>query len=284
MSSRRVILLRSTWIASVAAAGCEVRTSAPGGGDPAPPAASAAAALPGDPPPVTAPPAPPPDEHVYAGIVMVERVLGGAGEDEPLPLVVAIHGLGDDPRNFGRLFDGFDTPARLLLPRGLDATEGGGWSWFPIRARDPDVEALARGIDRAGDLLAGAIVEAAAARPTLGKPIVTGFSQGGMISFAIAVDHPEIVAAALPMGGFLPGPLVPTDAGNKDYPPIDAYHGTDDRAVAYTLVQDTVASLGRIGVKVELHSYEGVGHAVTPELHHDFDERLRSVLVENTAP
>src|SRR5688500_16260323 len=92
-----------------------------------------------------------------ATLQYVEIVLGDAEPDAQLPMIVAIHGLGDRPADFAHLFDTFVEPARLILPQGVDATEGGGYSWFPLRARDADIEGLAQGIATASDRIADAI-------------------------------------------------------------------------------------------------------------------------------
>ncbi|MBX7080642.1 MAG: dienelactone hydrolase family protein [Nannocystaceae bacterium] len=268
---RFVVLVALSWACS------EPYAARPG----TPPPAATATAVPqagGAAVPPTSEPAPAPTPEAAgprAGeIHYVERVLGGAGAQDTLPMVVAIHGLGDDPRNFGLLFDGFVEPVRLILPQGLDPRPAGGFSWFPLRARDPDVEALSAGIASAADKLAVAIDELARTRPTAGKPIVTGFSQGGMLSFAIAVRHPDSVALAVPLGGWLPPPLWPHAHAAKGVPRIVALHGSDDGAVKLAPTEAAVEALHKHGWPAELHVYPGVGHIITPEIHRDLDDLL----------
>src|SRR5688500_3699390 len=118
----------------------------------APSAPTTPPALPHAPPPGGVATAAAVDPDPQAGnLHYVEVLLGDAKADDELPMIVAIHGLGDDPRNFAHLFDTFTDRARLILPRGIEAREGGGWSWFPFRARDPDVDGLAKGIAHASD-------------------------------------------------------------------------------------------------------------------------------------
>jgi phospholipase/carboxylesterase len=212
----------------------------------------------------------------------LELVTAGADPESPLPMIIALHGLGDSPQGFRALLEGFDRPARVILPRALDAHDEG-WSWFPIRARDRDVEALARGIDHAADVLAPAIAELTLQRPTIGKPIVTGFSQGGMLSFALAVEHGELFAAALPIGGWLPEPLWPVVA-NPSAAPILAFHGDADAAVRYEPTKLCVEQLQGLGYRVELRTYVGVGHMITPDMHLDLMASLREQLPVEAEP
>jgi phospholipase/carboxylesterase len=219
---------------------------------------------------LTPAPTPTQPELPRAGeIAYAERLLGGATADETLPMIVAIHGLGDTPESFSHVFDTFPERARLILPQGVDVLEEGGFSWFPIRARDSDVEALSAGIAASADKLAVALAALPEDRPTVGAPILTGFSQGGMLTFAVAVRHPETIAAAFPIGGWLPPPLMPEAGPPEGAPTIEAFHGTDDRAMKFEPTKASVDGLTALGWNTELHVYEGVGHAITPELHRD---------------
>ena len=244
-----------------------------------PPAAQPASPAPSpprpEPPPVsTDAPTQPTARPKAANLHYVERILGDAKADDPLPMIVAIHGLGDDPDNFAHLFDSYGGTARLILPQGIDPTEDGGWSWFPIRARSEDVEGLAAGIERAANALAASIEVLTATRPTVGDPIVTGFSQGGMLAFTLAVQHPAQVGFAIPIGGWLPPPLWPASGPGPEHPRIVALHGTADNAVRYEPTKEAVDALVAKGYAAELRSYEGVQHAIPPEERTDLFDLL----------
>jgi phospholipase/carboxylesterase len=249
--------------------------------------------------PVVAPEQPPPEPPwpTAAGLAYREVILGGAGPDDPLPMIVAIHGLGDHPDNFQHLLDGFTEPVRVILPRGLEAVPEGGFSWFPLRARDPDVDALSLGISAAADRIAEGIRALSTSRPTLGKPVVTGFSQGGMLTFTLAVHHPDVVGHAVVVGGWLPPPLWPAEPPRKasakrdphDTPPtkapIVALHGTVDVAVPFLPTQEAVQALNERGIAAELLTYEGAGHMITEPMHRDLhDQLIDAVLAERGRP
>ncbi|MBV1858112.1 MAG: dienelactone hydrolase family protein, partial [Nannocystaceae bacterium] len=208
----------------------------------------------------------------------VERILGDAKPHDTLPMIIAIHGLGDDPDNFAHLFDAYGGTARLILPQGVDATPEGGWSWFPIRARSKDVDALASGIKASADKLAVAIAALRKSRPTQGDPIVTGFSQGGMLAFALAVHHPNQVGFSIPVGGWLPPPLWPSAGPTAEHPEVVALHGTADNAVPYEPTKEAIDALVAKGYTVTLKSYEGVRHAIPPQEQTDLYDLLDDAL------
>jgi phospholipase/carboxylesterase len=154
-------------------------------------------------------------------------------------------------------------PARVVLPRGLDAY-GGGWSWFAF-SREASQDKLGSGIRTAADRLATALTEIARRRPTSGKPVVTGFSQGGMLSFALAVHHSQTIAAAFPLSGMLPAPLRPTAAAPTGAPAVVAFHGDADDLVPIAPARETVTAMKAHGWTVELREARGVGHTVPME-------------------
>jgi phospholipase/carboxylesterase len=261
---------------ALVALACEV-SSPPAQWDasPTPPAAPSAQGPTAE--PALADPGPPPEPPwpTAAGLAYREVVLATADPEQPLPMIVAIHGLGDGPDNFQHLLDGFAEPVRVILPRGLDTVPEGGWSWFPIRARDPDVEALATGIRGAADRIASGVAALQQSRPTVGKPIIMGFSQGGMLTFALAVHHPEVVGHAVAVAGWLPPPLWPTAPGKAvRYPPLLALHGTADVAMPFPPTQQAVQALVALGIAAELVSYEGAGHMIPDLMRRDLHARL----------
>ncbi len=225
-------------------------------------------------------------QYVEAGGVQYLEIVTGKNVDtnSALPMIIAIHGLGDRPENFADLLRAFPEPARVIFPRALDDHEEG-FSWFPIRARSKDIDALSDGITVAADKLAEMTKAVQASRPTLGKPIVTGFSQGGMLSFTLASRHAELFAAAVPLGGWLPDPLWPKQkpASKAHNPPVVALHGDADRALLIDRTRTSVAAQKKLGYSVELKEYPDVGHQITLEMRNELYALLTTFVREQTA-
>lgn len=281
---RRFALALALLGPSLALLACEPRVVEPTPAPATPAPAQPRAPEPLAPEPASPPPRPPLVEGEVEGIHYVEFVTGEAEPNAALPMIVAIHGLGDTPENFAELLFALDRPARVILPRALDPVEEGGWSWFPIRARDPDVEALAEGIAGAAGKLAPAITELSETRPTRGKPIVTGFSQGGMLTFMLAVEHPELVGYAVAIGGWLPPPRWPKAGPTATAPKLVALHGDADKAVAFGPTREAVDHLRGLGWPVELHGYPNIGHAIPPVMRDELFTLLRGHIDQQTAP
>jgi phospholipase/carboxylesterase len=210
-----------------------------------------------------------------AGIGWIEIVTGGARATDPLPLIVGLHGYGSGPKHFIEMLAPFPGRARVVAMRG-PISSGKGFAWFLHGEGGLDSAATAEAIGEAAEKLAPAIVALAHERPTVGLPIVTGFSQGGAMSFAIAARHPEVIAAAFPLSGWLPPALAATPPSSPARPPVFAFHGTADDRVPFDSGKAAVARLLAAGYHAELLEIPGVAHTVGPAERIELYQRIQA--------
>lgn len=200
-----------------------------------------------------------PRRTTHEGVELIELFPRDA--DESSPLIVAIHGMGDQPDAWVDDWRSFPARVQIALPRAFDRY-GPGYSWFKFAEGMTDEEF-------------GAAVGAAEARLWKGitnlagkrRVIVTGFSQGGILSFAMAARHPDVVSHAFPVSGSCPGPLLPKSKSRAA--PILALHGTADRMLDVKWGREAVQAFKNEGNDATLREYEGVGHTITAKMHED---------------
>ncbi|MDD9943731.1 MAG: dienelactone hydrolase family protein [Myxococcales bacterium] len=198
-------------------------------------------------------------EHwqTVAGLEFLEVIPAGPGADARLPMVVFIHGLGDHPQ---AAWIEPDAPtARYILPR-APQPHGKGFSWFPYRVGTKH-PALPSAIEGAIEQLAQLLKHLAHDKPTAGRAVLSGFSQGGILSFGLALRHPQLVGLAHPVSGWLPPSLWPAAPRPKvRNPPIVAAHGTADSIVPLAPTRQMVKTLAARGFDIRLKEFEGIGH------------------------
>lgn len=212
---------------------------------------------------------------VHRGITFVERANGRAALTEALPLIVVLHGLGDTPENFLELFQELPLRARIAAARGFDSF-GDGYAWM-APTRPVDGEERAPAIRAAAARLEPAIAELASSSPACGTPIVIGFSQGAMLSFALAASEHPVVGAAFPIAGYLPPSLATSHAATRS-PHIVALHGTIDHRVSFDDDRHGVEALTRAGLRATLRAYESTDHTVSADMQSDLLMLLRAEL------
>lgn len=216
------------------------------------------------------------------GLTYVEHLTGGAQQDETLPLVVAIHGLGDRPEHFVGVFDGWSYKARVVLPAG-PTPWGNGHAWMTVRSSEPDrIDALAAQTRASADRVSLLIQEISASRPTRGKPVVTGFSQGGMVSYTLAVVHGDSIAAAIPVSGFLPRPLYPESGVSMA--PVQGLHGEADPIISIQWARDTVQHINHAGGQAQLTEYPEVPHSISRPMRVEWFRQLEARVRASSTP
>jgi phospholipase/carboxylesterase len=195
----------------------------------------------------------------------------------PLPLLIAIHGLGDNPEAFCDFMKGgVSVPARIVCPRAPNAY-GRGFSWFPPMSALGTAQRLADALGEAAELVAELTRVLSPAPSLLGEPVLTGYSQGGMTSYYLAFSDAELFAAAVPIAGMLPAPLR-AEIRADDEIPLYAFHGEADELVPFSEAERTAEAFKEHWPETEFSTYEGVGHRMSAKMRDDIFSRLNELL------
>lgn len=191
----------------------------------------------------------------------LEVLTGGAEAGDRLPMIVALHGYGQRPHWWVAHLRGFRRRARVIVPRAPEVHPPG-FGWFPFETTTDVVARRAHELARAFTIWR-------ARRPTRGRPMVVGFSQGSALAFALAVRHPRSVAAAYPIGGTLPVSMIPRFAPSPTVPlpRIRSMHGTADPMMGIEQARADVNALRDRGYPADpLLELRGVEHTITPAM------------------
>jgi phospholipase/carboxylesterase len=145
---------------------------------------------------------------------------------------------------------------------------------------DPGGEpAFERGVAEAAARLARLLEKLPAERPTVGRPVLTGFSQGGILTFAVATSRPELVSSALPLAGMLPRRLWPrAPLAGVEALPLRALHGGRDELLPPGPTEALVAHLRELGFDAALRVYPDAGHFVTDAMLREYHALLREAV------
>ena len=212
---------------------------------------------------------PVPVAATLAGFSYLAYAPAEADADQALPAVVIMHYLTGRPETLAPLFQALAVPARFICPQGRYPA-GEGYSWFVEDFYDQDLPAQAILIRQTAADLAAFLNALPQHLRLADRPVVTGFSQGGDLSYALALGHPECVGMAIPMGGRLEPPFRPaqvTEAARRV--PMRVLHGEGDPIVPIERVRDGVAWLSAQGCDVQLTTYPNGKHDAPPEMQKD---------------
>lgn len=184
--------------------------------------------------------------------------------DAAHPTVVALHGwgasgldlLGLAPYLAGGRF-------RVLCPQGSVEVPLGpmaGYGWFPLT---PGVTAdpadVSKGVDEVRRFLDAARRRHAIDPKTL---VLLGFSQGGVIAYALALAEPDRFAGLVVLSSWLPEPLVRTlPPRSREHLPTLVHHGAGDELIDVARGRESVETLRRLQVPVTYREFD-MGHEI----------------------
>ena len=184
-----------------------------------------------------------------------------ATDSTPLPLVFVLHGRGADAQDLAELAPMMGDDYRFVFPNAPDPFEPApgfqfGYTWFDGWPAEPE------SIKRSRNLLMKFIDEILARYNTPPrKVILSGFSQGGLMSLDVGFRIREKLAGIVVMSGALyendPPPFSPDL-------PVLIVHGTQDDMIPVLAARRTRRVLESHGVEPEYHEFP-MGHSVTPE-------------------
>jgi len=195
----------------------------------------------------------------------VLRVPSQRPDDEPLPLVLVMHGRGADANDLADVAPALDPPggARFVFPNApkpFEAYPGMtfGYTWFdgwPPRGQS---------LQESRALVLELIDELVARYPTPpGKLIVSGFSQGGLMAIDAGYRTRQPLAGIVVMSGAIAEADAPDFAAKKDVPVL-IVHGSGDDMIPVLAARRARRLLEQHGIEPEYHEF-AMGHHVTPE-------------------
>lgn len=191
----------------------------------------------------------------HAGMTYSEIVTGGADPNAYLPMIIALHGLGQDKEYLENKLKDFHMPARIIIPDAFYDRTGGrpGRRWW--RGSHPGgLQGLMTDrIPEASDLLAEFVDDMPHCRPTLGLPVVAGHSQGGYVALDFAASHPELIRAVVPSAAWRPVALWDIEP----VAPVFAIHGAHDTGVPYDRSLEYYDEMIARGAPVHLRTTSG---------------------------
>lgn len=187
---------------------------------------------------------------------------GGAA---PKKLVILLHGYGsngDDLIGLAHHWAPHLPDVQWVSPNAPDPVPGApnGYQWFPISNLDP--KRIEEGAESAAPIIDEFItqeIERYGLSPA--DLVLTGFSQGCMLSLHTGLRREEEIAGILGFSGALPGGhKLKTEMCSK--PPIRLIHGDQDPVLPLPFMLDAAQSIAAAGHGVDFHISAGIPHSI----------------------
>ncbi len=184
-------------------------------------------------------------------------------EKEKYPLFVFIHGLGSSPEYMLEMNDAFLTTQEffILIPQGPEKYDSG-YSWYTLS----DWNVFVQNMDRDEQIIKALIHKVRKNHKINASRIVlSGFSQGGRVSFYTGFKNPKLFSDIIPIAGVYMPSLLDSHVTFLGKLKIYIFHGTKDGINSFDAMKKAFFELRRKGAHVELITYP-LGHTYTTQV------------------
>jgi phospholipase/carboxylesterase len=193
------------------------------------------------------------------------------------PLLLLLHGYGSNEADLFSFAEELPEDYYIISARAPYDMQYGSYAWYAInfdadqnKFSDNEQAKISR------DLIVKFIDELVQKYPIDAENVsLIGFSQGSILSYAVALSYPEKVQKVVAMSGYLNLDIVRDDYLKNTFSTLKIFasHGTVDQVIPIAWARKTPAILQNLGIAVTYKEYP-IGHGVAPQNFYDFKNWL----------
>jgi len=196
---------------------------------------------------------------------------------EKNPLLLLLHGYGSNEEDLFSFASELPEDYYVVSARAPFDLSYGSYAWYAINFDADENKFSDIGQARASrDIIARFIDELITNYPIDAENVtLIGFSQGCILSYAVAVSYPEKVQRVVAMSGYWNPEIAVDDYLENDCSKlrIFASHGTVDQVIPVEWARKSIPALQVLGIEIVFKEYM-VGHGVAPQNFFDFKHWL----------
>ncbi|HLT65033.1 MAG TPA: alpha/beta fold hydrolase [Flavobacterium sp.] len=198
---------------------------------------------------------------------------------EKNPLIILIHGYGSNEEDLFSFAPELPKNAFIVSVQAPYQVPPYGFAWYAI-SFDADMNKFSDDAQaiKSRDLLVEFIDELCAKYPIDQKDVnLIGFSQGAILSYALAVTYPEKVNKVVALSGYFNADIMQpkADLSVYDHLKIFGSHGTVDQVIPVEWARKSADLLKPYAISFQYKEYP-VGHGVAPQNFYDLKAFLLS--------
>ncbi len=193
------------------------------------------------------------------------------------PILLLLHGYGSNEEDLFSFASELPEEYYVVSARAPYDMMYGSYAWYAINF-DADENKFSD-IDQAQqsrDLIANFIDELVDKFPIDAKKVtLIGFSQGCILSYAVALSYPQKIQRVVAMSGYFNAEIAVEGFAKNDFSnlKIFASHGSVDQVVPVDWARKAAPALQQLGIDIVYKEYP-VGHGVAPQNFFDFKNWL----------
>lgn len=196
---------------------------------------------------------------------------------EKNPLLLLLHGYGSNEEDLFSFASQLPEEYYIVSARAPYALPPYGNAWYAINF-DSDMNKFSDDVQamESRDKIAGFIDELIENYSIDANNVtLIGFSQGAILSYAVALSYPEKINRVLALSGYLNLDIVKSDFSKEKVGHLRFFisHGIADQVIPVEWARKAPEFLKKLNLEVSYHEYP-VGHGVAPQNFYDLKNWL----------
>ncbi|MBA4277466.1 alpha/beta fold hydrolase [Flavobacterium sp.] len=193
------------------------------------------------------------------------------------PLLVLIHGYGSNEQDLFSFASELPDEYYIVSARAPYDIQYGSYAWYAINFDADQNKFSDNDQARSSRDLIAQFIEELTANYRIDSENITliGFSQGAILSYAVALSHPEKVQKVVALSGYLNTEILEENYLKNSFSnlKIFAAHGTVDQVIPVEWARKAKPFLDNLGINSIYKEYP-IGHGVAPQEFNDFKNWL----------
>ncbi|WP_109301120.1 alpha/beta hydrolase [Aquimarina sp. AU474] len=196
---------------------------------------------------------------------------------EQTPVLFMFHGYGSDENDLFSFAAELPEELCIISVRAPYPMQPHGNAWYAIyfdaaqgKFSDDEQAILSR------DKIAAFIDEAVQVYDLDANNVtILGFSQGTILSYAVALSYPHKIKNVIALSGYLNKDILKENYEQNNFSGINIYcsHGSVDQVIPVDWARNAPLQLAELGIQTSLNEFP-VGHGVAPQNFYQFKEWL----------
>lgn len=200
-------------------------------------------------------------------------------KSENAPVIILLHGYGSDENDLFAFAEELPDELFVISAKAPYTMQPYGNAWYAIYFDNSngkfsdDQQAIA-----SRDLIRDFIDEIIQHYPVDPENVtLLGFSQGSILSYALALSYPEKVRNVIALSGYVNQDIIKKGYENNDFSKLKFYcsHGSVDQVIPVDWARKTKPFLDKLGIENSYSEFP-VGHGVAPQNFFELKEWLKA--------
>ncbi len=188
-------------------------------------------------------------------------------------LLVLLHGYGSNEEDLFSFATELPEDLLIISARAPQSLGFGSYAWYTIhfnntQGKFSDIPEAIEAREKIATFI-DEVQEKYSISPE--KTFLLGFSQGTILSYALALNYPKKIQKVIALSGYINPELLPSEVENMDYSALDFFisHGSVDQVIPSDWAKKAPLFLNELNIKNSYKEYP-VGHGVAPQNFFDF--------------